>query len=372
MRMSNNHRAFFALVQGGLWEREVRLEKYGEVDYYALYRLSQLQSVVGLVAAGVEHLVGAKIPQQLALQFVGDSLQFEQRCKSMNEFIGLLFSKFNSARINALLVKGQGIAQCYERPLWRAAGDVDLLLDKENYDRAKSFLLPQASKIEEEDTDRLHLGLTIDSWLVELHGTLHGGLGKKVDRELDEIQDKAFKNGNHRKWQNGNTIVLLPSSNDDIVFVFAHILQHFYGGGIGLRQVCDWCRLVFTYQADLDVKLLEERLRRMGIITEWKAFASLAVNLLGMPAASMPLFSEGKKWRNKADNITRLILASGNFGQGFDKSYKKKYPKALEYLISFWLYTKYGYLQFLVFPLPAIKGWIKTVFAGAKSKFKKK
>ena len=48
------------------------------------------------------------------------------------------------AGIYTVLVKGQGVGQCYERPLWRSCGDVDLFFDAENYEQAKAFLSPLA------------------------------------------------------------------------------------------------------------------------------------------------------------------------------------------------------------------------------------
>ena len=47
MRLDNNQQAFFALVRAGLWEKDVRLLPYGEVDYAAVMRLAQEQAVVG-------------------------------------------------------------------------------------------------------------------------------------------------------------------------------------------------------------------------------------------------------------------------------------------------------------------------------------
>ena len=42
---------------------------YGEVDYAEVMRLAQEQAVVGLVAAGLEHVTDVKVPQVWALQF---------------------------------------------------------------------------------------------------------------------------------------------------------------------------------------------------------------------------------------------------------------------------------------------------------------
>lgn len=136
---NNNQQAFFALVRAGLWEKEVRLLPYGEVDYAEVMRLAQEQAVVGLVAAGLEYVTDVKVPQVWALQFAGQTIQLEQRNKAMNQFIADLIAKMRKADIYTILVKGQGIAQCYERPLWRTSGDVDLFLSAENFEKRRAF-----------------------------------------------------------------------------------------------------------------------------------------------------------------------------------------------------------------------------------------
>lgn len=178
--LDNNTQAFLALVRAGLWETDVKLLPYGDIDYKEVYRLAQEQSVVGLVAAGIEHVLDIKVPKEDALSFVGDALHLEQTNTAMNRFIGVLVDKMSSAGINAILVKGQGIAQCYERPLWRACGDVDLLFNENDYAKAKSFLLSFATNVEKETKYGKHIGMIIDSWVVELHGRLSCSLSKRL------------------------------------------------------------------------------------------------------------------------------------------------------------------------------------------------
>ena len=108
--------------------------------------------------------------------------------------------------------------------------------------------MPLASSVEDENTKALHLGMTIEQWIVELHGTLNSCSLPKMDRIINEAQRDVFYGGNVRSWMNGRTMVFLPSPDNDVIFVFTHILKHFFDGGIGLRQVCDWCRLLWTYK----------------------------------------------------------------------------------------------------------------------------
>ena len=120
---SNNQQAFLALVKAGLWEKEVQLSLFNEIDFNEVYRLAQEQSVTGLVAAGLEHVEDIKTPQEIALTFAGEALQLEQRNKAMNNFISVIVGKMRGVGIYTLLVKGQGVAQCYERPQWISCGE---------------------------------------------------------------------------------------------------------------------------------------------------------------------------------------------------------------------------------------------------------
>lgn len=306
MSLDNNKLAFLELVRAGLWEKDARLVQYGKIDFEEIYRLAGEQSVVGLVTVGFDHIQDVKAPQEIVLQCIGESLQLEQTNKAMNQFIAKLVGDMHEADIYTLLVKGQGIAQCYEKALWRSSGDVDLLLSGSNYKKAKEFLLPISSDNKPDERYSKHLGMNIDQWYVEIHGTLRTGLSGRIDKVVDDVQKDVFYGGNVRSWMNGKTTVFLPSPDNDVFFVFTHFIKHFYKEGMNLRQICDWCRLLWTYKESLNHELLESRIRKTGLMSEWKAFAALAVEYLGMPVEAMPLYDvRGKK---KAEQILKHIL----------------------------------------------------------------
>ena len=364
MKLDKNQQAFLSLIQAGLWEKDIQLFLCEVVDFQEIYRLAEEQSLVGLVTAGIEHVVDVRIPKEAALTYVGNSLQLEQRNIAMNEFVAQLIEKLSTANVDALLVKGQGIAQCYERPLWRASGDVDLFLSEENYNKAARILTPLASSIEEENAYNLHLAMTIAGWPVELHGTLRSGLWKGIDRELDNVQKAVFFGGKVRFWVNDKTQVFLPGVDEDVVFVFAHILQHFFKEGIGLRQICDWCRLLYTYKDSLNHCLLESRIQKMGVMTEWKSFAALAVEYLGMPVETMPFYSDSSCWKRKASRVMDFVLETGNFGHNRDYSYRQKYPYVVYKTISLWKHIADTFRYSLIFPLDSVKVLIKRMQVG--------
>lgn len=367
-----NQQAFFELLRTGLWGNgnpDIRID--GATDWQEVYQLAQEQSVQGLVLQGIDwfKVQGSKfnIPQVLLLQWIGEVQVIEQRNKEMNAFIAELIEKLRKADIYALLVKGQGIAQCYEKPLWRCSGDVDLLLSYDNYQKAKTLLTPLASEVETEYEGISHLGMTIDGWVVELHGSLWVGLPQRINRVLDEIQADTFYGGNVRSWLNGQTQIFMLGKENDIVYVFVHFFNHFYKEGVGLRQICDWCRLMWTYRDSLNYGLLEQRIKSAGLMSEWKAFYNLASRYLGMPDFGSGLTVHDSRFDKKADRIMEFILKSGNMGHNRDMSHFSKYPYLIRKCVS--MGRRIGDLinHARIFPLDSLRFFPRIMFNGVRS-----
>ena len=357
--------AFLALVRAGLWEQDVRLLSLETIDYQHVLELAEEQSVVGLVTAGVDYIVDVKAPQNVSLQFVGETLQLEQRNKALNTFVAKLIDRLRKEDVYCLLVKGQGVAQCYEKPLWRASGDIDLLLSDDNYMRAKKVLVPLASKVANEDEKTKHLALVINGIDVELHGKMPFIISKRVDDGIDDVLNDVFCRGNVRSWDYNNIHIYLPSPDNDVILVFTHFLHHFFIEGVGLRQICDWCRLLWTYRESINHALLESRIRKMGLMTEWRAFSALAVNTLGMPEEAMPFYDT--RFKDKGEKVLRRVLKSGNFGHNNDLSYRTRY-KGLPYkLVAAWRrFMDFASLM-PVFPMDTPKFFFNYMFNKAKN-----
>jgi hypothetical protein len=137
MQLSNNQKAFLALVRAGLWadieSTDIRNHGFMEPkDWKVVYQQAAEQSVIGLVLAGLEH-TNIRPLQELLLQWIGEVQKIEQRNREMNDFIASIIEEMRKADIYGLLVKGSGLAQCYERPLWRSCGDIDFFFSKDGY-----------------------------------------------------------------------------------------------------------------------------------------------------------------------------------------------------------------------------------------------
>ncbi len=401
----DNIESFFALIRVGLWEKTQKVNYYSQKDFYSaelnavrkgqtdglkvysfsvtnlqsrlnalpasfdyeeILRFAEEQSVVGLLTAGIQ-IAGVHVPLDQKLKFFGECQLVEQRNAAMNCFLEELVPRLIEAGINAVLVKGQGIAQCYAKPQWRSCGDVDLLLDIDGFGTAKRLLMPMASDAGKEFEYERHQALSIGPWTVELHGSQRCGLSTKIDAVIDEVQKTVFEEYDVRYWRNGNVIVPLPGANSDVILIFTHFLKHFYKGGLGLKQICDWCRLLWTYRESIDKQMVESRIKRMGLMSEWRAFAAFAVYYLGMPVEAMPLFDDTPKWNRKAERIKNFVMRVGSFGKNRDMSYYGEYPYLVRKCISMSYRVRDLVCHSRIFPLDSLRFFPRIIFNGLRS-----
>lgn len=285
----------------------------------------------------------------------------------MNVYVAELVELLRKNDVYAILVKGQGVAQCYERPLWRASGDVDLLLNEENYEKG-IVLLDKLSETEpKEYSFNKEYNTTVDGWCIELHGSLRCGLSAALNKEVDDIQKEICDEHHVRYWENGGMKIPLPEENDDVLVIFTHFIKHFYKGELGIRQICDWCRLLWSYRDTINVVLLEKRLNKMGLTEQWKGFGYFAVEYLGMPEEAFPFFTPCNKWARKANRICAFVIQVGNFGHNIDGSYYTRYPLIVRKTISMWRRVSTLIRHTIIFPSHSIRYIPHVIYTGIKA-----
>lgn len=163
----------------------------------------------------------------LLLQWIGEVQQIEQRNKAMNMFVAEIIEILRKEDVYCLLVKGQGVAQCYEKPLWRESGDIDLLFTEDNYNKAKIVLIPIACEVSDENETARHQALVIEGLNVELHGAMPFLLSKWADRVIEKTLTSALSKGGEITLQLDDVDVPLPNPDNHIFIVFTHFLHHF-------------------------------------------------------------------------------------------------------------------------------------------------
>ena len=109
----------------------------------------------------------------------------------------------------------------------------------------------------------------------------------------------------------GKARVLAPTMN--VLLLLAHIVDHFYCEGVGLRQLCDYALMLHHKCDEIDKELLLTRLEALSLTRSYRVFGYICVHYLGMPEEALHLQPTAKDIR-LAHRVMADCLSGGNFG----------------------------------------------------------
>ena len=346
---------FFALLRSGLWnEVPERAPFTVGTDWETLYRLAHEQTVVPLVTDGINRLSKEFLPNDRPERldpFLGDLMTTAKRNRVLDAFIPKLFNALSG--IPVVLVKGQSLAQDYPDPERRQPGDIDLLLLPSSYEAAKAILLPKASTVLEEERAVWHQGMRFKSVEVEIHGSISTLMSRRLDRKLAALLEQQFDGRTFPEVPIGGVGIPVPDADFNAVFLFVHFLQHYWSGGVGLRQLIDWMTFISVHKRDIHPVILETRLQDLGLLHLWKTFTGFAQEYLGCPVEKLPLAAAPDSGKNA--RIWRYIRRCGNFGKNVDRT-RREEPYLVRKIHSFWRLVVADRLRhFPVFPNESVR-----------------
>lgn len=311
-----SEKEFLALLKAGLWGSEPDVSVFEkDTDWDMVYQLTKEQTVVGVVTDGISALPKQYHgPRPKIMQFYARTMNLEDENRRMNSFVPQLMIQLERKGVHSMLLKGAGVATCYRQPLHRVVGDIDLLvLDAEEYRKARELMLMIAEEVEHEDVGRKHSAFHYKGLTIEVHGDFRFYINKQCRMHTPEWKNRRLAEGGRHLTEGLLKGAILPPVQFDVLFIFAHMVGHYAGsGGVGLRQVSDWLMFLHQHIAEVNLQTLEEDLDFLGLRKYWEVFGAMAVDQLGFPEGLMPLYS--KKNSAKGRIVLQNIFKTGNFG----------------------------------------------------------
>lgn len=215
---------------------------------------------------------------------------------------GEVLKALKSERIPVVVLKGTSASQYYPVPQYRVMGDIDLLVKKEDFDRATETLLSCGYVTNENrhKNDR-HITLVKRGISIELH--------RRYASEYVLDDPVAFDNLLFDDIADGCTVFSEPING---LVLLEHIAQHL-NEGIGFRQIIDWMLYVDRILTD---EMWEQRFRELAKRT---GLEKLALSITRMCQLYLGLRENGITWCRQADADTceallKYIADCGNFG----------------------------------------------------------
>lgn len=330
---------FFELLRSGLWGHSADISLFSDTQilWDKIYKLSLQQAVLGLVFDGMQTLpTQLHPPRQLFLKWYAEVVQIEEGNKHLNKVISELFFIYRQAGLNPILLKGQGIASLYRNPERRQFGDIDIYIGKEQFDMANRLIIENGGESDGPNNFK-HAGFMYKGASVENHRYIERPSNPRSRKIFFKFVNK-YLHDDFCSFSLDNHQIPTPTLTFNVAYIFIHALYHHFRGGIGLRQLCDWCHVLNQMSDKADTDSVLDLFEKMKITQGAKAFAYIATNYLGLNKNKVS-FIQLEGVENNGERLLQSILYGGNFGQ-YDESLSNK-P------LTFWKGKKFSFFRTL-------------------------
>lgn len=310
--MKNTYETLLALIKCALWgeayDGPPRIDNWENI-----LQAAAEQTVLGLVGDAITYLPTEILPApSIRTKLQAKIIRIYQSHAALDRTLVETVRLFESHGINTILLKGQGVALNYPKPMCRQCGDIDLYIGEENFEKALKLLDPQIDSNIYKHAHIRHFEIKKEGVSIEIHRVADSLPDKRNNEAFQQWTKFHLEGENPRKEEIYEASIKLPPTEFDAIYIMHHAWHHFIIGGVGLRQLCDWTMYMHKHHKSLDSSRLHKCLETFGLLQAWQIFASMAINYLGLPREECPLY-DGSNDHNAAKAI-ETILDEGNFG----------------------------------------------------------
>ncbi len=304
--------AFFSLLKAGLWGTAPDADAFPSLspeEWGEIMSMSSRQTVTGLVFLGLDTLPEDKMPPLGTLAVLAAKADaVEKRNWKMNAALASLCAYLSEHGITPVLQKGQGIAAMYRCPHMRECGDIDFCFRSPGkMNEADALIREKGLKVSREPD-----GSSCYVWegiVVEHHRRLLDLYNPFIRKYLQRLEhEEAFR---LYRLPGTTADVFVPSPEVNLLMLYAHVLKHAVGKGIGLRQICDAAVACSGYAESLDRSKFREMCSRTGITGWCGLLHGFMTEYLGLRPDMLP----SEAGRMAPDTLLDIVLRGGNFGQ---------------------------------------------------------
>lgn len=291
---------FFRLLRAELTGVPAKLTS-GEVDgetAAALFRLSVSQDLGYMVGAALKK-ADAFPAGETGERFRGEMNKAVFRCVQLQQELENAGGILEKAEISCLPLKGAVLRVLYPAPQMRTSSDVDILVRRQDFDRALALFEGLGYTVTERWLHDVSLRSPAGVSL-ELHFSLFED-GGKWERMTDRVWESALPAEKAPRTQ------YVMSHEWFTVYHTAHMAKHFVHGGCGVRPVMDlW---VMARQMPCDPEALKVLLDEYGLAD----FYAGATRLAGV-------WFDGNPSDPLTDTMQSYLLSSGLYGRADNRA----------------------------------------------------
>lgn len=284
--MLSEKELFLSIVKIGIGNATM-LQVPDNVDWNALENLAAQQGLSAVLVDGVEKLPEQKRPPKvLLLQWIGEALQgYDYRYEVYKKTIAEMATFYNAHGFKMMVLKGYACSMDWPKPEHRPCGDIDIW----QFGRQKEAdtVLAKEKGIKVDSSHHHHTVFYWRDFMVENHYDFVNVHARKSSAELEKIFKELGQDDSNYVELYGEK-VYLPSPNLHALFLIRHMVSHFTGANISLRQVLDWAFFVKGHGKNVDWEWLVSLLEQYHMKDFYNCINAICVENLGFSSSIFP------------------------------------------------------------------------------------
>lgn len=250
--MNELNKRLFALLRSVLCNEEADSELLSGLDneeLTQLYKIAKKHDMAHIVAIALNK-AGITVDGELAEKLEKQQMLAIYRYENLKYELDAISHVLDDSALPYIPLKGAVIRELYPEPWMRTSCDVDVLIHKEDLDRAVSLITDKLGYKRMEKAESHDVSLFSPSGIhLELHFCLKEDIAE-ADDILGEVWEYVEPDG-----KGGSGHILSPE-----FFIYYHIVHqlcHFLIGGCGIRSIYDLylLRSKTSYDADAVLEL---------------------------------------------------------------------------------------------------------------------
>lgn len=313
-----DHNAPAEQFAGRFAERPPFVEPLSGDDWKQIFSLSKKQALLGVIYGGIKRLPAElQPPADLMQQWTLVARRIMATNNRMNATAASITRMFAERGRKTVILKGQANALLYPDPYLRQAGDIDILVEggrKSVLKLLREMGLMEGVSIDEISNLHIHLdsgkfaapitpGIT-----VEIHFDPSYNNSPFTTRAMCRfLEQENSKPGAVKLSEQGFSV---PPVTFALVMQLSHLLRHFYGEGIGLRQLADYS-LLLRNSTEQERALVRANLRKVGLYHMAGAVMYVMGSIFHVPESQMLCSPDARRGRQLMENV----MEGGNFGK---------------------------------------------------------
>ncbi len=302
------------------WDGMITTEEWED-----LFRLSMHHQILPMVYEAVYTCPAfASMPQD-RVRFLKSQVirQVMVQSRKTEEFLQL-YRKLTDAGLTPLVVKGLVCRNLYREPDYRASGDEDVLIPREQFEACHQIFLANGMRQLDPEKDILTEG---EVPYIRQGGALHIELHKELFSSESEAYGnlntyfaRAFERKIRLEVRGGQIYTMCHT--DHLLYLLLHAFKHFLHSGFGIRQVCDITAYAAAYGADIDWDCILETCREIHADLFAASLFDIGEKHLAFDRAKACLPESWEQLDADGNELLEDLLEGGVFG---DSSLSRKH-----------------------------------------------